>query len=327
MRYSTRIWLLLAAGAVFAACNPHEFPSSKYGDPAKDFSVRLVFEEDMESLTVNGQPTKAGDMPRGYRYAVQLFRYQGGAQFGLTPAYAYEFTRTSNVVALDTTVFLPIDPARYQVYAWVDRLDESGERCYDASDFEDIRIGSSYSAGATARDAFVGKTDLDLSGYIVAGERVQGTLYMMRPVAHLRFVAKEAMTFLGYTGGIGIDRMRATLRYTSPLPDGYDMFHDRTVATLEAPVIEMRPALDPSGELVFCSDFVFAPAGEDGTVSVEFQLKCLDGKPINSFTGELPVRRGWSTTVTFGFPDLGVGINPGGIGISPGFDDEIEITI
>ena len=89
----------------------------------------------------------------------------------------------------------------------------------------------------------------------------------------------------------------------------------------------MQPALDPSGELVFCSDFVFAPAGRDGSVSVEFRLTDLDGNPINSFTGELPVRRGWATTVTFGIPDLGGGNKTGGIGISPGFDDEIEIII
>lgn len=327
MRYLARIWLLLVAGAGFAACNPHEFPSSEYGDPAQDFSVRLVFEEDMESLTVNGQPTKAGKTPRGYRYAVQLFRYQGDAQFGLSPAYTYEFTRTSTVVALDTTVFLPIAPARYQVYAWVDRLDEAGERCYDVSAFENIRIGSDYSAGATARDAFIGQTDLDLSGRFVAGERVQRTLRLARPVAQLRFVAPEALTFLSYTGGVGISQMRATLRYTAPLADGYDMLHDVTVGTLEGPTVEMQPALDPSGELVFCSDFVFAPAGRDGSVSVEFRLTDLSGNPVCSFTGDLPVRRAWSTTVTFDIPDLGGNNKTGGIGISPGFDDEIEIII
>ena len=65
MRHSTRIWLLLAAGALLAACNPHEFPIGDGGDPARDFSVRLVFEEDMEDLAVNGQPTKAESTPRG----------------------------------------------------------------------------------------------------------------------------------------------------------------------------------------------------------------------------------------------------------------------
>ena len=327
MYRSARIWLLLLAGALSASCNPHEFPTGE-GDPAQDFSVRLVFEEDMESLTVDGQPaTKAGRASLGYRYAVQLFRYHGESQFGLTPDYTYEFTRKSNVVALDTTLYLAIDPVKYQVYTWVDRLDEAGEPFYDVSDFEDIRIGADYTAGATARDAFVGQTDLDLSGRYVAGDRLQRTLHLVRPVAQLRFVAPEALTFLSYTGGIGMDQMRATLRYTAPVADGYNIFLNSTSATLDGASVEMRPVLDPSGELVFCTDFLFAPAGQGGTVGVDFHLTDLQGNPVNSFTGEVPVRQGWSTAVTFDLPDLGGGNKTGGIGISPGFDDEIEITL
>ena len=327
MYRSARIWFLLAAGALLASCNPHEFPTGE-GDPAQDFSVRLVFEEDMESLTVDGQPaTKAGRASLGYRYAVQLFRYHGESQFGLTPDYTYEFTRRSNVVALDTTLYLAIDPVKYQVYTWVDRLDEAGEPFYDASDFEDIRIGADYTAGATARDAFVGQTDLDLSGRYVAGDRLQRTLHLVRPVAQLRFVAPEALTFLSYTGGVGSDRMQAELRYKEPVQDGYNLFRDRTLATREGASVTMRPELDASGELVFCSDFVFAPAGQDGTVDVEFRLTDLEGNPISSFSGEVPVRRGWTTTVTFAIPDLGGGNKTSGIGINPGFDDEIEIQL
>ena len=62
MRHSTRIWLLLAAGALLAACNPHEFPIGDGGDPARDFSVRLVFEEDMEDLAVNGRDLMAAGL-------------------------------------------------------------------------------------------------------------------------------------------------------------------------------------------------------------------------------------------------------------------------
>ena len=327
MRHSTRIWLLLAAGALLAACNPHEFPIGDGGDPARDFSVRLVFEEDMEDLTVNGQETKAESKPRGYRYAVQLFRFLGDTQFGATPSFVYEFTRTASMVALDTTVYLPIDPARYQVFAWIDRLDDAGAGCYDVTSFEDIRVGKDYSAGATSRDAFIGQAELDLTGVIVAGERVQRTLHLTRPVAQLRFIAPEALTFLSYTGGVGVEQMRATLRYTTPLADGYNVFRDATLANREGATVEMKPVLDASGELIFCSDFVFAPAGADGTVGVEFSVTDLEGNPITSFSGELPIRRGWSTAVSFKIPDLGGGNKTGGIGISPGFDEEIEVLI
>ena len=327
MRHPIKIWLLLAAGALLAACDPHEFPISDGGDPARDFSVRLVFDEDMDDLPVNGQPTKAESRPRGYRYAVQLFRFLGDTQFGVTPSFVCEFTRTASVVALDTTVYLPIDPARYQVFAWIDRLDDNGAGCYDVSSFENIHIGKDYSVGATSRDAFIGQVELDLSGVIAAGERVQRTLHLTRPVAQLRFVAPEALTFLSYTGGVGVEQMRATLSYTTPLPDGYNVFRDATLAEREGATVEMKPMLDTSGELVFCSDFVFAPAGADGTVGVEFSVTDLEGNPITSFSGEVPVRRGWSTAVSFKIPDLGGGNKTGGIGISPGFDDEIEIPI
>ena len=165
------------------------------------------------------------------------------------------------------------------------------------------------------------------TGVIVAGERVQRTLHLTRPVAQLRFIAPEALTFLSYTGGVGVEQMRATLRYTTPLADGYNVFRDAALAKREGATVEMKPVLDASGELIFCSDFVFAPAGADRTVGVEFSVTDLEGNPITSFSGELPIRRGWSTAVSFKIPDLGGGNKTGGIGLSPGFDEEIEVLI
>ena len=164
-------WLLggVLGMLLCAACNPHEFPVSPEGDPGRDFSVRLQFADDMAVLRTVSGDTKAAGGANAWRYSVQLLRYRDDISFNLTTDYAYTFTRSERISALDTTVYLPIDPARYRVVAWVDRLDADGVPGYDISDFEYISVGEGYDLGKGTRDAFRGVKDLDLEGLVTAG--------------------------------------------------------------------------------------------------------------------------------------------------------------
>ena len=316
---------LLAAGVLLAAaCDPHEFPSSRSGDAMRDFSLQVLFDDELPQLQEIRQNTKASAAPRT-RYTLELYRYEGDVTYGLTPEYSWSFTR-NELYEIDTTIFLPVDAARYKAVGWVDWLDEEGQPYYDFKDPEDIRIAHDYPVGEFARDAFSGAVTADFTGYTTAGIPRQYTLTMRRPVAQLRFQAPEALTFLS-RAGVDAGSLLAILRYTSAIPDGYDLLRDRTADTRTDVVLSCAPEMGVGGELMFATDFIFCP-DEESSVDVDFRVLASTGEVLASYAGSLPVRRGHHTTVSFVPPGGGGGTDtPGGIGISPGFDEEIEVPI
>lgn len=325
MRRTPHIPLLLAAALLLAAgCDPHEFPKGRPLDPMRDFSLQVLFDDDLPELHREVVNTKAAAGAPRTRYTVKLYRYQGDFVYGLTPDYSWTFTR-SELQALDTTIYLPVEAARYKAVGWVDWVDAEGRPYYDETDPEGIRLVTDYLPGKFARDAFFGTAEVDLTDQYTAGIRVQKTVRMTRPVAQLRFIAPEALTFLS-RAGVNTNEMYATLHYTTDLPDGFDVLRDRTGSTRSGVSLSDYPVMDTSGELVFLSDFFFCP-DEETSVGVDFRVIDLNGKVLASYSGSLPVRRGHHTTVSFVPPGGGGDDTPGGIGISPGFDDEIEIPI
>ena len=289
--------------------------------PEQDFSLKILFDEslpDQQLIT----PTKSGDAATP-RYTILMWRYENDTAFGILPDYTRTFTRSA-LVELDTTIFLPVTPAKYRMAAWVDWVGGDAGAGYDLSDPEHVMLPSGYTAGEHAREAFTIVTDYDASGLYVAGEAYQKTVTLRRPVAQLRISAPEALTFLAMTG-LDPSQMVATLRYPDPIPDAYNILQGRSTGSRTDVVLTGTPHYDTSGELVFVSDFIFFPDAVD-TIPVEFTLTDLSGKELIVYSGSIPLRGSHTTTVSFETP-YGGDEKPGGIGISPGFDDEIEITI
>ena len=80
-----------------------------------------------------------------------------------------------------------------------------------------------------------------------------------------------------------------------------------------------------SAGFVFCADFVLANDVQE-RVSVDFSLTDASGAVLFSYQGEVPVLRAHRTDVSWGY-DPGDIDQPGGVGIDPGFETEIEIKI
>ncbi len=313
--------LLLAVAVLFAACDPHEFPVSGKGDALHDFSLNLQFDDLLPDYKLIDISTRAGAVVEP-RYTVLLYRCLGESALGPDPEYSYTFKRRS-VIDLDTTIFLAVDPARYRVAGWVDWVDDAPY--YDLSDPMDIVFPQDYSEREYARDAFAFTTDYDVSDKIVAGEVFHKTVTLQRPVAQLRFVAHEALTFLSDMN-MAAAEMTATLRYTNGIPDGYNLLLGTATKLREGVLLTAVPYMDTTGDLVFVSDFLFS-TDEGTTESVDFTLKDAAGNLIAAFTGEVPLRRAHATTVTFLYDSSSHVVNPGGINISPEFDEEIEVPI
>lgn len=314
-----KILPLLLGGALLAGlcgCTPHEFPEEGTGE----YSVRLVFDEDLPLLTTIHPGTKAGSDAAHTRYTVQLFPYRSEIAFSQVPEYTFSFTR-DELEDLETTLTLPLTGARYRVAVWTDWTDGDGIASYDPSAFEKVTLSADYRSGERQRDAFFGTADAELTR---EGLKEPVTIRMHRPVAQLRFLLPNALTFL--TGrGIDANSLRASLTYTSSLHDSFDLLLGQSSGALEGVTMNVVPWIDPSsGALVFCSDFLLVNEVQT-SVSVDFSLKDAAGSVLFSHQGEVPLLRAHRTDVVFG--SGGGGSSSGGIGIDPGFETEIEIQI
>ena len=306
---------LLLAG--FSGCSPHEFPESETGD----YAIRLVFDEELPLLTTVRPGTKAGSDAAETRYTVQLFPYRGELVFAMDPAYTFTFTR-DELDDLETSFTLPVTGSRYKVAVWTDWRDKSGGESYDPTNFEHISMSGTYLTGDRQRDAFFGSADIELSH---EGLTAPVTILMHRPVAQIRFILPEAMTFL--TGrGIDATSLRATLRYTAPIADRFNLLLGQSSGARDGVSFTAIPWIDPSsGALVFCSDFVLTNDVQEQVV-VDFSLADASGTVLFTYQGEVPVLRAHRTDVSWGYEPGDID-KPGGVGIDPSFDTETEIYI
>lgn len=286
-----RIPLLLLLAASLWSC-VHEFPVSENGDPSRDFSLQLRFTDD---LPVRKAPaTKAGDAAEP-RYTIQLFRYRTGSEVETEPSYTYSFTRKGSG-SLDTTLYFPIAVDRYRVAGWVDWPGETP--AFDVSRLARVSLATGYPAGERARDAFAFTADYDVSGKVVAGDTYNPTVQVTRPVGQLRFVVSDGAGFLARTGQEA-SALTATLRYTSSIPDSYELQTGQVGGSRSGVSLSATPQLDASGALVLLSDFVFA-TDEGSSVTVDFSVKTASGQEVLQYTGTVPLRRTRATTVNLG---------------------------
>ncbi len=300
---------------LFVACTPEEFTASMSG--VQDFSLRILLDEDLPSQQANAS-TKVNGVAQP-RYLVLLWRYEDEVHFAQTPDYCHIFTQPASTDS-ETTFTLSILPGKYRLAVWMDWLGGDAGSGYELIDLGRAWLPAVFRAGERARDAFAVVTDCEVSG---TGSNQQ-TVTLHRPVAQLRIVAPEALTFLTATG-LDPSQLRATLRYPDPIPDGYDMLSGTTGSTRAGVVLSGTPRIDASGELVFISDFLFFP-GTAESVSVEFTLTDASGRELIVKAGDIPLRGGHKTTVVFDKLCSGDYASDG-IGIKNGFDDEIEITL
>ncbi|MBR1678265.1 MAG: hypothetical protein IJ701_02275, partial [Bacteroidales bacterium] len=130
---------------------------------------------------------------------------------------------------------------------------------------------------------------------------------------------------------VSASSLQASLSWGAALPDGFDLFGDRSTASRQGAAFSAVPELDDEGNLILCVDHVLT--GADGlTLPASFRLTGADGAELAVWDGNVPLLRAHRTDIILRAPlppgpddpstDTG-----GGIGIDPQFQSEIEITI
>ena len=227
---------------------------------------------------------------------------------------------------------LPAD--KYRLLIWVDFVGKgkSGDLYYDTQDLRSVSIirDGGYVGYRTARDAFSACTSMDLTPY--RGERFvrfPASVTVERPFAVYQIVTTDIEKYLSYNPSLSYGSIRpgiANFSYLTLFPTGYNVRFG--VPDDFKPGIGYRFDIVetvPQSEAVVASDMVFVN-GDDAAYDAAVEICTPDGTHINT-AGNLRInlRRNKLTVLRGEYLTRETG--GGGIGIDPGFVDEIIVPI
>ena len=340
MRFLRAVLAVLPLLAAGTSCNVHELYEASVQQPvtlkltfATDFTCRAYACEEAELTELGSEPETGAVPDHGYiHYTVRI--YPGGGSAAQRDNFE-EITFTREIASgYDCDYPLSLAPGRYTLCVWSALTSEADdEPFYNAEDFSEITLQGDHAGSNAFRDAFRGTTTLALdarsNGTVATVCRVQ----MERPLAKYEFVATDAARFLEqHTSGgntVSLSDYYALFRYTEFMPCAYNIFSNKPVdsSTGVSFTSEVLPLGTDEASLGF--DYVFVN-GTESVVKVQVELRRKSDGALAARTPviRVPLRRNEHTVLRGEFiSDTSAGSASGGVGIDPGFDDDIDIEI
>lgn len=324
----------LLSVSLLGGCGVRELPEDGGVDPTTVHArIILLPGADMTPFDVPEFSTRSADT-RDYdvRYTVEVYaddKFDQSLQFRRQLLYP---EGDAGEVALECD----LHARNYRVAAWRDFvLAGSADDCfYAVSDFSAIKLKGGYAGGTDYKDVFCGLTGLDLTPYrclLEAGHREE--MQLVRPLAKIELVTTDVIKYMNKverakgpkgTPAAAIEDFTVQVLYTGYFPTGFNVNTDRPNLAATGVRFDSTPVSVSDNEACLAFDYVLVN-GEESAVSLEMVIYNGEGLEVNRVTGvEVPVRRNRITTVRDAF--LTRDFAPG-IGISPGFDGEINVTV
>lgn len=267
------------------------------------------------------------------RYQIEIYATSGADAGKMVERKVW----TSDVISEGTTIEttdVGLHTEKYDIYAWIDFVPKgtSYDHHYITSDLRKVTIADPNVCGIDSRDAFSGKTSVDLTPY--RDETVVDITIpvdMERPFGKFKIITTDVRRFLDtykpqetYTD---IVPAQTLCRYTCYFPTFYNL--DTRLADVngfklgvEHPA-EVTEEEDNSAVLTY--NYVLV-CNDNTTVTAEVEVWNKDGeKLVTTRNIKIPIQRNKLTIVSGEFltKDLG----SGGIGVDDSFNDEFVIII
>lgn len=331
MKNFIRLALIAAALVPLAAC-VHEYPEEgKEIDPT-EIGLTLELSTD-PSITSASVFSKSGETAPYVYFVIELYKddYTG------EPAVRHEegAIRNSDGSA-SLTVTVPVHAGKYRLAAFAACVeDETGSGCiYNLDDLGNISFASGEYAGSTAlKECYDLRMDIDLSNSEWHSEEtVSGVL--SAPVGRLEIISEDAADFVTkLQTSVGQAANDETfwedyeLRWDYALysPVGYNVFTGMPEDSETG--IGFRSDIFPlnENEVLMGYDYIFVN-GEKAGVNITLGLyERATGNLLNTYSGlTADIFRGETTVIRGDFLTTNQG---SGIGIDPGFDGDIDITL
>lgn len=340
MKYIYRIvpGLLLLWGCFLAACNViKEYPGDNPVDPTLiEVSFSLEMNMQIDNLDQISTYSSILNGDHDIRYIVDIYkdadRKLSGNDRRIERIVYTDDEISEGKFTIGGNVKLPAD--KYRLLIWVDFVSKGQNRdlYYNTEDLRAVGIirDGGYVGYKTTRDAFTASVAMDLTPY--RGKRfVQfpASVTVERPFAVYQIVTTDIEKYMSYNPTLSYSSIRpgiADLSYMSLFPTGYNVRFG--VPDDFKPGIGYRFDIVetmPQKEAIVASDMVFVN-GDDAAYDMNIQIRTPEGTHINTTDNlRINLRRNKLTVLRGEYLTRETG--GGGVGIDPGFDEEIVIPI
>lgn len=336
MMKKTVLYIISLLALLLAGCRQTilEYPEGEGIDPTQIQSrieINVDFTPISDPLIATYGETRSGDFD--VRYQVEIFARTGAD----ADKSIYRNVWTDNVISngpVTITADVELRAEKYDVYAWIDFVPRGtiDDYHYITSDLRKVSIADPNIPGYDSRDAFAGKTSVDLTTYRNDWfASVTVPLVMERPFGKFKIVTTDVRKFLDTYKPVGtysdIVPAKTLCRYTCFFPTSYNL------DSRKADVNDFKTGIKHEAEVtaqddnsaVLTYNYVLV-CNDDTHVSAQIEVWNADGEYlITTQNIKIPIQRNKLTVVSGEF--LTKDFGTGGTGIDDSFDDEIVIII
>lgn len=259
------------------------------------------------------------------RYVIDLYRVTSSHSVFVERKVLFADVDDPNPQAIAT---FDVEAEHYHVLVWCDYVQDAIRESwyYNTDNLLSIRYSDVPVVDNNDKDVFTNMLDVDLSEYYYAEgehELVYG-LDLQRPKGRFKCITTDMDDYI--LGGGSIDNIIAKVTYTQYVSAGYNVEEQKPNYFEPTRTFTTNAKIDAHGKLELCYDYVFVN-GKQTNVKIDFffyDSVISEDTEISHWTAiTVPLRRNMETIVEGRM--LTTSFGTGGIGIDPGFEDEIVI--
>ena len=318
-----------------------EHPTNGGVDPTANLTLNLTLAIDptVEPYASTQQLSKAEDQEtHDVRWIIEIFQDEINGEPVATRTISNSPDPAGNH-QIETSFTLNV--AKYHVVAWMDYVDQGStdDKYYTINSLASICIldAENYIGDEEHKDAYTGTQEIDLSGYpTTSNESINYTMTLERPMAQIEFITTDldkltdpvqnqfysANTF--YADNIDPSELHISVEYAGYLPSSFNAYTNKPNDAQQGISFDCTATPLSDTEAHLASDHIFVN-GSESAVTVNLAVKDAQGNVVNTINGiNVPIVRGKLTTIRDNFLTK---IYSSGIGIDPGFQGEINVTI
>lgn len=282
------------------------------------------------------------------RYIIEAYPIFKNGSAGRDPEKRWIFTEDDALNFNNYTVRLSIGEGKYEFRAWVDfvRQGTALDYFYKTDNWKDgIRLyhNNGHRGNTDWRDAFAGKTVVEVIRYGAIAEPSSGVIQMSRPLGKYVFVTNDLKDFadkvvrtkadeaqkVGDTKApeFDINDYSLTIAYTGFMPSSYSMVTDR--ANDSEVNVRFTSKLTQINDEMAIMGFDYVLANPESTtqtnVIMGIELRDKDGTVLASHNSvRVPLKRSYYTIIEGRFL---MQESSGGITLNPDFDGEFIVPV
>lgn len=332
---------LLHAVAVMLALTSCDTVLQYPDEPAVDPTLVSTIIELLTDFTPVTDPliatyadTRAGNYD--VRYQIEIYA-TSGSDAGRCVARHVATESTLPQADVSHKARFDLHAGQYDVYAWIDfvPIGTTADYHYITTDLRAVHIADPNVCGLDTKDAFAGKTTLDLSDARYAENffsKAAATITMERPFGKFKIVTTDVKKFIeSYKPNATYsDAVPATtkLRYSGYFPCCYNQ--DTRLAHVEFFRLGVNHTADVIAEsetqAALTYDYVLV-CNDNTYVTADIEVSNAAGERLKTTRGiRIPIQRNKLTIVSGEFLTIDY-TDSGGTGIDDGFDGEFVITV